>query len=116
MLYTHNVALNIRSCRESRGYSQDYMAEMLHICQSSYANIELGKTSLSLERLMQIAEILNADIYSLMEEKKKDDSLLNAKNAQSQSITHLVHMHDKAIKELRNEIDFLRRLVLEKQI
>ena len=115
MLYTHNVALNIRSCRESRGYSQDYMAEMLHICQSSYANIELGKTSLSLERLMQIAEILNADVYSLMEEKKKDEHSLHGKQTPTQSITHLVQMHDQAINELKNEIDFLRKLVMEKQ-
>jgi DNA-binding XRE family transcriptional regulator len=36
--------LHIRAIRESRGYTQEYMAEMLDICQSTYANLESGRT------------------------------------------------------------------------
>ena len=111
---THNVALNIRSCRESRGYSQDYMAEMLHICQSSYANIESGKTSLSIERLLQIAEILNADVYSLIENKKKMPIEKSMEEFSAQGIAHIIDVHDQAIKELKTEIEFIRKLVIEK--
>ena|SRR5688572_13557380 len=115
MLYTHNVALNIRSCRESRGYSQDYMAEMLNICQSSYANIELGKTSLSLERLMQIAGILDADIHALIENRKPENDQLSWKMSASENITHVVDKHEKMIKELKSELEFIRRIVLERK-
>ncbi|MBP7240340.1 MAG: helix-turn-helix transcriptional regulator, partial [Saprospiraceae bacterium] len=31
--------LRIRSFREAKGYTQEYMAEMLDICQSTYANL-----------------------------------------------------------------------------
>lgn len=62
------IGPRIRSLREARGYSQEYMADMLHITQPSYAHIESGKTSMKVDRLFRIAEILHVNVIDLLEE------------------------------------------------
>ncbi|MFC0514007.1 helix-turn-helix domain-containing protein [Mucilaginibacter angelicae] len=56
---------NIRKLRESRNYSQEYMAGRLYISQNTYSKLELGYTALTLERLILIAGILNVDMINL---------------------------------------------------
>lgn len=116
MTYHHKVALNIRSGREARGYSQDYMAAMLEICQSSYANLELGKTNLSIDRLLRISEILDLDIHQLIGEtapSQKKEDIDSAKNP-AFHFSNSMDVYDQLIIELKDEIDFLRGLVKER--
>jgi len=46
----------MRILRESRDYSQEYVANVLDINQKTYSNLESGKTKLTLERINQLAE------------------------------------------------------------
>jgi transcriptional regulator with XRE-family HTH domain len=55
------VAANIRKVREHRNYTQEYLAAKLHISQNAYSKIELGYTRITVERLFQIAEVLDVD-------------------------------------------------------
>ncbi|WP_114937138.1 helix-turn-helix domain-containing protein [Mucilaginibacter endophyticus] len=57
---------NIRMLRESRNYSQEYMAGKLRISQNTYSKLELGYTALTLERLILIAAILEVSLISLV--------------------------------------------------
>ncbi|WP_413667140.1 helix-turn-helix domain-containing protein [Mucilaginibacter sp. Mucisp86] len=57
---------NIRELRESRNYSQEYMAARLHISQNTYSKLELGYTALTLERLILIADIFGVRVISLV--------------------------------------------------
>jgi len=41
---TNNVAEKIKRLRKSKGFSQEEMAEKLHISQSAYARIETGES------------------------------------------------------------------------
>lgn len=115
MTYNHKIGSGIRSARESRGYSQDYMAEMLKICQSAYAHIESGKTALSLDRLIRITEILEIDIYELLEKglDKKPQAQIEFRNG-TPVFSETKQVYDQLIFELKNEIEFLRELVREK--
>jgi len=65
-----NIALNIRKVREHRNYTQEYLAVKLDISQNAYSKIELGYTKITLERLFQIAQILEVDLIELI---KVDD-------------------------------------------
>jgi transcriptional regulator with XRE-family HTH domain len=108
--------LNIRAIRESRGYTQEYMAEMLNICQSTYANLESGKTTLSINRLLGIAEILDTDFAELIDHKKPPGTMDFRKNQQSIPLQPNLYqetkgVYEQLIHELRNEIDFLRSLI-----
>ncbi len=110
---THQIAWIIRSCRESRGYSQEYMADMLNIVQSAYANIESGKTTLRIDRLKKISEILELDIHNVIDEGFQLEGRPNG--SQSTIIFPATkEVYDHLIIELRNEIEFLRSLVKEK--
>ncbi len=113
MSSSQKIAWIIRTCRISRGYSQDYMAEMLQMCQSSYANLESGKSVLTIDRLLLIAKVLNVDIHELI-----DTGLhLPAPEAQAKSTVVLPDtkiVYDQLITELRNEISFLRTMLKDK--
>ena len=52
------ILLQIRAKRQSLNYSQEYVASVLHISQSSYNKIENGTTELTVTTLLQIAQIL----------------------------------------------------------
>ena len=65
-LKTKNVAGNIRKIREYRDYTQDYLAAKLKISQNAYSKIELGYSKLTIERLFQVAEILNIEATQLL--------------------------------------------------
>lgn len=74
------VLENIKALRAIRGYSQEYIAEKLGCDYSTYGKIENGKSSLSVNRLFQLAEILEVDPKKLLgkEEIKFDQSFLSA--------------------------------------
>lgn len=60
------VAGNIRKVREYRNYTQDYLAAKLSISQNAYSKIELGYSKITLDRLFQIAIILEIEVMQLI--------------------------------------------------
>jgi len=74
-LKTRAIVANIRKIRELRNYTQDYLAAKLHISQNAYSKIELGYSSITLTRLIQIAEILEVDLVDLI--NTDGDDLMN---------------------------------------
>ena len=62
-----SVASNIRRVREYRNYTQDYVARKIGISQNAYSKLELGFHKLSLERLFQIADVLDVECTALLE-------------------------------------------------
>ena len=60
------VAANIRRIRESKNYSQDYMAVKLGISQNAYSKIELAYSSITLSRLFKISEVLETNLADLI--------------------------------------------------
>ena len=65
-LKVKNVAANIRKVREYRDYTQDYLAAKLNISQNAYSKIELGYSRITIDRLFDIAQILEVDAVALM--------------------------------------------------
>jgi len=68
------IVSNIRKIREFRNYTQDYLAAKLNISQNAYSKIELGYSSITLNRLIQIAAILEIELADLI--KPEFDVLL----------------------------------------
>jgi len=66
------VAANIRSKRIELNYTQEYLAAKLNISQNAYSKIELGYTKITVERLFQIADILETDIVELLNVEKAE--------------------------------------------
>ncbi|MCQ6960542.1 helix-turn-helix domain-containing protein [Mucilaginibacter aquariorum] len=66
------VAANIRSKRIELNYTQEYLAAKLNISQNAYSKIELGYTKITVERLFQIADILETEIVELLNVEKAE--------------------------------------------
>ncbi|MDB5128196.1 helix-turn-helix domain-containing protein [Mucilaginibacter sp.] len=67
-----SVAANIRSKRIELNYTQEYLAAKLNISQNAYSKIELGYTKITVERLFQIADILETNIIELLNIEKAE--------------------------------------------
>ncbi|MFI5157753.1 MAG: helix-turn-helix domain-containing protein [Sphingobacteriales bacterium] len=61
-----DVAHNIRNVRIDRNYTQNYLAAKLKISQNAYSKIELGRTRITVEKLLIIADVLNTDACDLI--------------------------------------------------
>jgi transcriptional regulator with XRE-family HTH domain len=64
------IAVNVRKTREQLNYTQEYLAAKLKISQNAYSKIELGYTKITVERLFQIATILEVDVHDLIATEK----------------------------------------------
>lgn len=62
----------IRRIRESKEWSQEQMAEKLNMSLNGYAKIERGETKLYLDKLEQIAQILDIDVVELIQSGEKN--------------------------------------------
>jgi transcriptional regulator with XRE-family HTH domain len=60
------LAGHIRQLRISKNYSQEYMAAKMHISQNAYSKIELNYSRMTVDRLIDIAKILDTDAPTLM--------------------------------------------------
>lgn len=60
------IGEKIKSIRELRNYTQEYMADQLGITQAGYSKIEKGATSLSLSKLEQLSVILELPLQDIL--------------------------------------------------
>lgn len=67
-----NINEKIRRIRESKEWSQEQMAEKLNMSLNGYAKIERGETKLYLDKLEQIAQILDIDVVELIQSGEKN--------------------------------------------
>ena len=71
-------ALRLRKIRISQDFSQEYMALKLGMAISSYSKLEQGKTELTVNRLVQLSEILQFNLAQFFVEEPEelvDDSV-----------------------------------------
>jgi len=57
---------NINKLRELKNYTQQYLADELGISLSGYGKIERDQTEITMARLLEIAKILEIDLFSLI--------------------------------------------------
>ena len=68
------VSDNIRKYRLEKCYTQEYMAREIDISQSAYYKIESGSVKITMERLTDIANILNKPLDSFLEKSISNQS------------------------------------------
>lgn len=52
----------IRALREDNDYTQNQIANILNICQRTYADYELGKTRIPIDSLIKLAKYYDVDM------------------------------------------------------
>ncbi|MCC7331268.1 MAG: helix-turn-helix transcriptional regulator [Flavobacteriales bacterium] len=113
-----SIPNRIRLFRTALGYSQEYVAKKLHITQQANSLIESNPEKATLERLKKLEELLRVDLFTLIgEDKSLVLNNINQKggNAATQMVFHtekdLNSLYENHMKELKNQIDFLKGLL-----
>lgn len=88
------LGLKIKQLRQSKGYTQDVLAEMIDCNTSHISNIENNHTKVSLNALLSIANALNTSIDYLLSSQYDNASL-----ALDREISRLLKSCDAAKKE-----------------
>lgn len=105
----------IRKQREDLDWSQEQMAEKLNLTANGYAKIERGETKLYLDRLEQIAQVLNVDITELLPDKELIIVCDNEIGDNNNSINLGLNNDGGSIK-LTKEVEKLQAIIEQKDI
>lgn len=111
----NKIGFNIRKIRESKGFSQDYMANVLDISQASYARIENEDTKVTVDRLYKIAEVLDTNIIDFF--NTDNITIQNQNNYEGsfglvQNLTvENKEIYEKLLKSKDEQIEMLTKLI-----
>ncbi|MXV49937.1 helix-turn-helix domain-containing protein [Pedobacter sp. HMF7647] len=81
-----DIGEKIRIQRVIKQYSQEYVANCMDISQAAYSKIERGETELSVERLYEIAEILEVSPFTFLP-KPKHGRMINTAGLRKTIVT-----------------------------
>lgn len=123
----NSLGEKIAKVRKQKGYSQDYMANLLDISQSSYAKYETEATDITVKRLQEISNILEEDMASFFNNSTrtinisdfKDNSINNYIETQvteaKELSTKLIETLEKENEYLRSQIDFFKSIIVNQE-
>lgn len=116
---TNNVAEKIKRLRKSKGFSQDDMAEKMHISQSAYARIETGEShswAAHIEKLSEILEIKPEDFLTdetnNLEQENTDQKggmafqFVGTINTINNLSEKLIEQYEERIAELKEQVNY----------
>jgi transcriptional regulator with XRE-family HTH domain len=109
------IGNKLRQLRINKGYSQEYMAEILAVSQKTYSNMENDKTSISIEALKKIAEAYRVNILKLLSDEKIMVQQNNFLDLSSKQEIIYNHITDELINQLKSRIEDLKNSLTEKE-
>jgi len=109
----------IRAIRTQQKISQEQMAERLDLTPQAYSKIESGKTKLSLDRIQQIAQILNIDVTELIHNNDNGVFLLINENCTNENLNNgaiIYHGNQQSIneQELKHDNEKMQIIITHK--
>lgn len=113
-----SIGVKLRKLRQNKGYSQEYMAEILEISQKTYSNMENEKATISVTTLKKLAKELDVDLLELLSDGKvivqyntsQDTSTFNGVVNQNTS-EEIINNYKQIIEEFKTIIDDLKEQV-----
>lgn len=111
-----SIGKRIRSYREERGFSQEELAEKLHISRSTYQRIENGETNSWINHIENICTSLNVELDDILKPEEgytqinRNNEQTNDNNASGmiQNQTNNYNGSDKLTESLLDQIAFLK--------
>ncbi len=90
---TKKIGEKIRQKREIKNISRENMALKLNLSDSAYGKLERGETKYDIERLKQIAEILDTTIADLIDETTfySHENIINSSKLNFNNSTNTTH-------------------------
>lgn len=108
-----SIGKKIKQFRELRNFTQEFMASSLGLSQTGYGKIERDLTDLSINRLQQIAKVLDVDYKQILEFDEKNIFNLTHNNTANAIVHNQQYINDNRIFEklieLKGDIDDLKK-------
>ncbi|MDT8413654.1 MAG: helix-turn-helix transcriptional regulator [Vicingaceae bacterium] len=107
-----SIGDNIKKLRELKNYTQAYMAERLHMSVPGYSKIENDKTDITISKINAIAEILEADLATILNFDPKNIFNQNVKSSIVTGYNHQLTINgslDEILSKLQSEINELKK-------
>lgn len=106
----------IRLMRELHQFSQEEMADKMHMSPSGYAKIERGETKLQYDKLIQIAQIFNINPADLVDSEKSVIFYMND-NGDHTSANYYCNNESLAfeIEKLKVQLNYKDELLIQKE-
>ncbi len=109
----------LRLVRQSKGWSQEDVAEKLNMSSNGYGDIERGATDVKLSRLIQLAELFGislSELFDLEIPNAKPNINIAITNKQYHSSFRVtpameIECQKKIIEKLEQEIKYLKEIV-----
>lgn len=96
----------IKNLRESKNYTQEYLAKCLDITQRAYSKIENDEVSLSVEKLKRISDVLEVEISAFFD--------ANAKHVYNNLSSYQKGGNAVVINQAEKAIELYEKLLIEK--
>lgn len=109
------IGNKLRRLRIEKGYSQEYLADVLAISQKTYSNMENDKSSISIDTLKKIAEEYKIDLIELI----SDDNIIvqinnSRENSKFQAGIIINPMSEELLNQMKERIEELKQTICEK--
>jgi len=113
------IGEKIRKIRTIKGYSQEYMSDIMKISQTAYSDIENNKTKINLERINELAKIFEIDTNDLIsfDENQIFNNIFNENSNGYFNVKKVINevfeneriVYLEQIKTLKDEVLYLRK-------
>jgi transcriptional regulator with XRE-family HTH domain len=113
-----SVHEKIRLIRETKGLTQEQLAEKLKMSPSAYGDIERGSSDIKLSRLEKIAESLDVKLSEIFELNEKGAlTIINSLNPDNQSKIYIGSSASELEKQLAiNELQIEKIAMKDREI
>jgi len=109
---TYRIAEKIRKLREVKGLKQETMAKRMGLTTNGYGKIERGESSITLDRLEQIAQVLEVSTLDILQ--FDDNFVYNITTMNNSATNGIVNNYSLSEAErtlLMKQIEAMQRLI-----
>lgn len=109
---TYRIAEKIRKLREIKGYKQETMAKRMGLTTNGYGKIERGESSITLDRLEQIAQVLEVSTLDILQ--FDDNFVYNITTMNNSATNGIVNNYSLSEAErilMMQQIEAMQRLI-----
>ncbi|MFM6983958.1 MAG: helix-turn-helix domain-containing protein [Chitinophagaceae bacterium] len=114
------IGLRLKSYRELKGFSQDYLAGKLNISTSAYSRIERNEVNLTLEKLFLLADIYQISLEQIIYGDDHKSEIMLAQDNESEyklkliENSKLLKAYQDQIEILKDQVDYLKAIINKK--